>query len=291
MDSGIVVLYFGLQSNTILFYCLDCSSDDHWEELLQLTHVSLWLLHRCIFCLFKPFFIFWSYKMLRTCKFPCWLCRKTKSMLSVWPSKLSATMGTYLSTDLWWYIEFPQSFSFRFLPFFQMALAVLWIWPQIHDPGFEPLTHTPSAVLIYKNGVTSVLSLVPSKLMKLPASSHHTVLSILLLWNVAGKVWRPFHGSNKNIKISCFSSSGWRKRKAGKPSPPWCYWHLGLDSSVSWGASCPCWLLSSIPAPPPHLDASSTHQVVTTALSPDIVKCLPWRRREKGSAMKITIVW
>lgn len=130
-----------------------------------------------------------------------------------------------------------------------MALAVLWIWPQIHDPGFEPLTHTPSAVLIYKNGVSSVLSLVPSKLMKLPASSHHTVFSILLLWNVAGKMWRPFHGSNKNIKISCFSSSGWRKRKAGETCPPWCYWYLGLDSSSSWGASCPCWLLSSIPVP------------------------------------------
>lgn len=102
--------------------------------------------------------------------------------------------------------------------------------------------------------------------------------SILFLLNIPGKVWMLFHGSNVNIQISC-SSSGWRKRKAEEPDRAMPSWrlsgpgHLGMDTSLSWERP----VLGGIQQHPwPHpLDASSTHQVVTITVSPDIIKCPP----------------
>lgn len=68
MDSWILILYFGLESNTVLLSCSDYSSFCHWE-LSHFGHCVL-LIHASsppssLFFFFSQHFTFWHYKMLQ----------------------------------------------------------------------------------------------------------------------------------------------------------------------------------------------------------------------------------
>ena len=153
-----------------------------------------------------------------------------------------------MSTDLWWCTEFPQYFSLVFLPFFWMALVVLWIWPHTSDPGFEPLIHTPWTVLIYRNGVSTILSIVPSKLMKLSSlfTSHYILCSALVehFWeSVEAIPWQQHEHKSQLFVLQL------EKKEGGRAFCTLAFLTSGAASVLVLGGSCPCKLFSRTPVP------------------------------------------